>query len=189
MRCPYCKADDDRVANSRTNSDGTCVKRRRECARCGRRYTTYERVEERPLRVIKKDGNRENFTRKKIVDGLVKACYKRPPSMDQINAVVDEIERELNERFETEVPSKEIGELVMTCLRDLDQVAFIRFASVYREFKDVSDFVEQAGMVLRETREGGGEERLQSAATPGEQQGRPDADPPVVRSDESSCEG
>jgi len=169
MRCPYCKTDDDRVANSRANSDGTCVKRRRECARCGRRYTTYERVEERPLRVIKKDGNRENFTRKKIVDGLVKACFKRPPSMDQLNAVVDEIERELNERFETEVPSKEIGELVMARLRELDQVAFIRFASVYREFKDVSDFVEQAGMVLRETRAESGAQRQQSTGTPDSQ--------------------
>ena len=167
MRCPYCKADDDRVANSRANADGTCVKRRRECARCGRRYTTYERVEERPLRVIKKDGNRENFSRKKILDGLVKACYKRPLSIDQLNEMVDGIERELNERFETEAPSKEIGELVIAHLKEMDQVAFIRFASVYREFKDVSDFVEEAGMMLREAREDSGGQPEENAGTPG----------------------
>ena len=152
MRCPYCKADDDRVVNSRVSSGGTSVKRRRECARCSSRYTTYERVENRVLRVVKKDGGREGFSRKNILDGLLKACYKRPVSMDMLNEMVDQIERELRQCFESEVPSSEIGELVIARLKELDQVAFIRFASVYREFKDVSDFVEEAGMMLQEGR-------------------------------------
>ena len=151
MRCPYCKADDDRVANSRTSSDATSVKRRRECNICGRRFTTYERIEDTVLRVIKKDGGRENFSRSKILAGLRKACYKRPVSADALEETVDGIERELHQRFEGEVPSREIGELLMRRLKELDQVAFIRFASVYREFKDVSDFVEQAGMMLQES--------------------------------------
>lgn len=152
MRCPYCKMDDDRVVNSRTTGNAEAVKRRRECNECGRRYTTYERMEETPLRVIKKDGNRENFSRQKLLDGLARACHKRPIPTDRLEEVADEIERELNQRFENEVPSKEIGELVMKKLRELDQVAFIRFASVYREFKDVSDFLEEADMVLEEER-------------------------------------
>lgn len=152
MRCPYCKVDDDRVVNSRTTGNGVAVKRRRECNECGRRYTTYERMEETPLRVIKKDGNRENFSRQKLLDGLARACHKRPISTDRLEEVADEIERELNQHFENEVPSDAIGELVMKKLRELDQVAFIRFASVYREFKDVSDFLEEAE-VLEEQRE------------------------------------
>jgi transcriptional repressor NrdR len=152
MRCPYCKQDDDRVVNSRTSSDGACVKRRRECNGCGRRFTTYERVEQTVLRVVKKDGGRESFSRGKILEGLVKACYKRPISLEVLNQIVDEIERELHQRFEGEVPSKEIGEMVMERLRALDQVAFIRFASVYREFKDVSDFVAEAGRMARHGR-------------------------------------
>lgn len=152
MRCPYCKVDDDRVVNSRATGNGVAVKRRRECNQCGRRYTTYERMEETPLRVIKKDGNRENFSRQKLLDGLARACHKRPISTDRLEEVADEIERELNQRFENEVPSEAIGELVMKKLRGLDQVAFIRFASVYREFKDVSDFLEEAE-VLEEQRE------------------------------------
>ncbi len=165
MRCPYCKVDDGRVANSRTSSDATSVKRRRECNRCGRRFTTYERIEDSVLRVIKKDGGRENFSRGKILEGLRKACYKRPVSADVLEETVDGIERELHQRFEGEVPSREIGELLMQRLKDLDQVAFIRFASVYREFKDVSDFVEQAGMMLKES---GGKE---AGAPPGESTG------------------
>lgn len=153
MRCPYCRTDDDRVVNSRTSTDGCSVKRRRECNDCGRRFTTYERVEDTVLRVIKKDGGRESFSRSKILSGLTKACYKRPVSTEMLEKVVDEIEREVHQRFEAEAPSTEIGELVMRRLRELDQVAFIRFASVYREFKDVSDFMEEAGMMLKE---GGG---------------------------------
>ena len=130
MRCPYCKVDDDRVVNSRTSADGTCVKRRRECIRCGRRYTTYERVEQTPLRVIKKDGNRENFARGKVLEGLTKACHKRPVSTDSLERVVDEIERELHGRFEHEVSSGEIGELLMQHLRQLGvQVVLDNFGS------------------------------------------------------------
>ena len=150
MQCPFCRETDDRVVNSRTNVDGTSVKRRRECNRCGRRYTTYERVEPLPLRVIKKDGAREEFSRKKVLDGLLKACYKRPVSTEALNNIVNEVELQLLKDWEREVPSHAIGELVMQKLRDTDKVAYIRFASVYRQFKDVTDFVAEAGSVLRD---------------------------------------
>jgi transcriptional repressor NrdR len=153
--------------------DGASVKRRRECLSCARRYTTYERMEETMLRVIKKDGARENFSRPKILQGLLKACYKRPVAMEEINRLVDDVEREVRERFENEIPSKAIGELVMEKLRALDQVAFIRFASVYRAFKDVSDFVEQAGQILGQR--GGSAAQKQTgggqAAEPGRSRG------------------
>lgn len=149
MQCPYCHEDDDRVVNSRPSSDGTYVKRRRECNRCGRRYTTYERIEMSVLRVIKKDGKREDFSHQKLLVGLNKACYKRPIAAERIGELADEVERELHQQYEGEVPSQAIGELVMAKLRELDHVAYIRFASVYREFEDVTDFVEEAGAVLR----------------------------------------
>ncbi len=149
MQCPYCKADDDRVVNSNPATDGTYVRRRRECDQCKRRYTTYERIEESILRVVKKDGSREEFSLQKLLTGLNKACYKRPIPAERITALAEDVERELHQRFEGEVPSREIGELVMDRLRELDHVAYIRFASVYREFKDVSDFVEEADTVLR----------------------------------------
>ncbi|MGD2174716.1 MAG: transcriptional regulator NrdR [Candidatus Brocadiaceae bacterium] len=149
MRCPYCKEDDDRVVNSRPGGDGTYVKRRRECSNCGRRYTTYERIEESVLRVIKKDGEREDFSLQKLLAGLNKACYKRPIPAERITELAEEVERELHRSFEGEVPSRRIGELVMDRLRELDQVAYIRFASVYRDFKDVTDFVEEADTVLK----------------------------------------
>jgi len=156
MRCPVCGEDDDRVVNSRANVDGTCVKRRRECNRCGARYTTYERIEPLPLRVIKKDGAREGFSRRKLLEGLLKACYKRPVSTETLNEIANEVERRLVQEWEREVPSSAIGELVMKKLRDTDKVAYIRFASVYHEFKDVTDFVEEAGSVLREDSEAQG---------------------------------
>lgn len=156
MRCPYCQAVDDRVVNSRPGSDGSYVKRRRECNRCERRFTTYERVEESVLRVVKKDGSREDFSRRKMLEGLTKACYKRPIPSERLIDLVDEVARELHRRFEGEVPSGEVGELVMQKLKALDQVAYIRFASVYRAFKDVTDFVEEAGTMLREGPAGGG---------------------------------
>jgi len=171
MQCPFCKQDDDRVVNSRTSADGTSVKRRRECRRCGRRYTTYERIEQGPMRVVKKDGNREAFSRDKIRVGVLKACHKRPVSTEAVEQLVEEVEREVHSRFEGEVPSCEIGEMIMRRLRELDQVAFIRFASVYREFKDVSDFVEEAGMMLGRRRHGapgqpGGHDSPRKAAPP-----------------------
>ncbi len=149
MQCPFCKEDDDRVINSRPSVDGSYVKRRRECNACGRRYTTYERIEESVLRVVKKDGTREDFSLQKLLSGLNKACYKRSIPADRIKELADTVEREMHRRYEGEVPSEAIGELVMALLRELDQVAYIRFASVYREFKDVSDFVEEADTMLR----------------------------------------
>ncbi len=148
MRCPYCKEEDDRVVDSRPGGEGSYVKRRRECNNCGRRYTTYERIEESVLRVVKKDGSREDFSLNKLLLGLNKACYKRPIPADRITELAEEIELELHREWQGEVPSRHIGELVMEKLRDLDQVAYIRFASVYREFKDVTDFVEEADTVL-----------------------------------------
>ena len=148
MRCPYCHDDDDRVVNSRPSTDGTHVKRRRECNGCGRRFTTYERIEMGVLRVVKKDGSREDFSRQKLLSGLHKACYKRPIPGERIEQLVDEVERDLHKRFDGEAPSEAIGEQVMALLKELDQVAFIRFASVYREFTDVTDFVEEADTVL-----------------------------------------
>jgi transcriptional repressor NrdR len=143
MRCPYCKVNQDKVVDSRSSADEYEIRRRRECLNCGRRYTTYERVAQTTLRVIKKDGSRQPFDRQKVLDGLCKACERRPVGMDQLEEIVGHIERECNERFEKEVPSRFIGEEVMKRLQSVDPVAYVRFASVYREFKDVSDFVRE----------------------------------------------
>jgi len=148
MKCPYCKNDNDKVVDSRSAEEASVIRRRRECLECGRRYTTYERVEEIPLRVVKKDGTRVPFDRSKILVGLHKACEKRPVSAEALDAVVQEIENEIYERSEKEVPSKVIGELVMKKLRQLDQVAYVRFASVYREFKDPTQFLEELRPML-----------------------------------------
>jgi len=151
MRCPFCRVDHDRVTDSRTCDDGQLIRRRRECLSCGRRFTTYERVEEMSVKVVKKDGVREPFQRQKIRDGLEKACWKRPIKGEQIDAVVSAIEREVYSQFEDEVDSRQLGEIVMAHLSTLDQVAFVRFASVYREFKDVRDFVGELQPILRKT--------------------------------------
>ena len=143
MQCLFCKTDNDKVINSRTSVDGLSIKRRRECLNCGRRYTTYERIEESPLRVVKKDGTREAFDRKKILAGLMKACEKRPVSTDTLENIVNEIELEIYNKFDREVTSSFIGTLVMQKLRVLDMVAYVRFASVYREFKDISEFIDE----------------------------------------------
>jgi transcriptional repressor NrdR len=149
MRCPYCKEEDDCVIDSRLTEDGYTIRRRRKCQSCNRRYTTYERVAELPLRVIKKDGSREPFHRQKIYNGLLKACEKRPISTEVIDKTVTKIELELYNNYEREVPSKVIGELVIKELRRLDQVAYVRFASVYREFKDVHEFMSELKPMLR----------------------------------------
>ena len=143
MKCPFCGHEEDKVVDSRTSSDGVAIRRRRECLQCGKRFTTYEHVEEQPLMVIKKDGRREPFDRHKLLAGLVKACEKRPVSMDDLEGLVDELERELSQHFEREVASREIGERVMRKLHALDPVAYVRFASVYREFKDVEQFMRE----------------------------------------------
>ena len=143
MQCLFCKADNDKVVNSRASTDGLSVKRRRECLECGRRFTTYERVEKSPVRVVKKDGSRDNFDRNKILSGLLKACEKRPVSTEALENVVSEIERVIYDKVEREVETKIIGELIMRKLAILDKVAYVRFASVYREFKDIDEFLNE----------------------------------------------
>ena len=150
MKCPYCSVDNDRVIDTRPSEDGSAIRRRRECAKCLRRYTTYERYEPTTLKVVKKDGVREPFERDKIRRGLEKACWKRPVSDEQIATIVNAVEHEVTDRFDVEVDSHILGEMVMEHLRKLDQVAFVRFASVYRQFKDVRDFVDELQPILRE---------------------------------------
>ncbi len=150
MRCPFCRVDNDRVIDSRASQDGFAIRRRRECLACKRRYTTYEKLEEPALKVVKKDGLRMPFERDKIKRGLEKACYKRPVSDEQIEALVSAIENDVLAEADSEVETRRLGELVMLRLRDLDQVAYVRFASVYREFKDVQDFVDELGPILAE---------------------------------------
>ena len=143
MRCPYCGHLEDKVVDSREAGDGQATRRRRECLQCSRRFTTYERIEEILPAVVKKDGRREPFDRKKILEGLVRACQKRPVSTAQVEALIAGVERQVQELGEKEVPSRVVGEAVMTRLRALDPVAFVRFASVYRAFEDVGDFMSE----------------------------------------------
>jgi transcriptional repressor NrdR len=143
VRCPYCKKDDDKVIDSRSSAEGTLIRRRRECIRCGRRFTTYERVEEVPLLVIKKDQRREIYDRNKVLAGIQKACEKRPVSREAQDAVIADLEKMLDEKYEKEVPSSIIGEFIMEKLAKLDQVAYVRFASVYRQFKDINHFLKE----------------------------------------------
>jgi len=149
MRCPFCRTDNDRVIDSRTSDDGLAIRRRRECLDCKRRYTTYERLEEMAIKVVKKHGERQPFNRKKMRQGLEIACWKRPISDEQIDAIIASVESEVYAEFDQEVESHELGRLVMDALGDLDQVAFVRFASVYREFKDVRDFVDELRPMLQ----------------------------------------
>ena len=148
MRCPFCQEDQDRVVDSRSSGEGSIIRRRRECMSCGRRFTTYERIENLPLRVVKKDGSRTEFNRAKILEGLVKACEKRPIATEKLQEVVADIENELYTHHDKEVSSRHIGQLVMRRLRDMDKVAYVRFASVYREFEDVSEFVDEVKPML-----------------------------------------
>jgi transcriptional repressor NrdR len=148
MRCPYCKSNDDKVIDSRTSGDAAVIRRRRECLGCSRRFTTYETIEEIQLRVIKKDGSRVPFDRNKLRGGILKACEKRPVTQEQIEEMCRRIEAQLNEMFDKDVSSQFIGNLVMNDLRKLDPVAYVRFASVYREFKDVEQFLEELGPLL-----------------------------------------
>lgn len=143
MKCPFCNQDNTRVVDSRPVEDTNSIRRRRLCDACGRRFTTYERVETIPLTVIKKDQNREQYSRKKIQDGVLRACYKRPISIEKIEEMLDSIEGEIFNEEEREISSTKIGEIVMAHLKRLDAVAYVRFASVYREFKDVSTFLDE----------------------------------------------
>ena len=148
MKCPYCNNPDTRVIDSRPAEDGSCIRRRRSCDICGKRFTTYEKVETIPLTVIKKDNTREQYNRSKIEDGVLRACHKRPVSVNQINQLIDEVETEIFNMEEKEIPSSVIGELVMDKLKDLEAVAYVRFASVYREFKDVNTFMSELKKML-----------------------------------------
>ncbi len=152
MKCPFCQTDNDRVVDSRASEDGVAIRRRRECLGCKRRYTTYERIEGTTVKIIKKDGAREPFDHAKIKRGLEKACWKRPISDAQLEAVIAMVEEDIEAAFDSEVESRRLGELVMQKLRDLDQVAYVRFASVYRQFEDVHDFVTELKPMLDESR-------------------------------------
>lgn len=149
MKCPYCQQGETRVIDSRATADGSSIRRRRECLRCRRRFTTYERFEEIPLTVVKKDGRRESFDRQKLLTGIRKACEKRPISLERLKTLVEEIKKALENQLDREIPSSEIGRLVMERLHELDEVAYVRFASVYRQFKDVTQFVQEAQRVRR----------------------------------------
>lgn len=148
MRCPFCENLDTRVIDSRPTEEGHAIRRRRECDNCNKRFTTYEKVEEMIFMVIKKDGSREAFDRGKVMNGIIKACEKRPVPIASIEKIVDDIERGLNNMMEKEVESKLIGEVIMEHLKDLDEVAYVRFASVYRQFKDVNTFVAEIEKLL-----------------------------------------
>ena len=148
MKCPFCSSDNTRVIDSRPADDNNSIRRRRMCDECGKRFTTYEKVETIPLIVIKKDNNREQYDRSKIEAGVLRACHKRPVSADAINKLIDDVETEIFSREEKEIPSSEIGEIVMDKLKDLEAVAYVRFASVYREFKDVNTFMSELKKML-----------------------------------------
>lgn len=149
VRCPFCQSDETKVLDSRQIDGGTAIRRRRECEVCTKRFTTYEKYEESQLMVVKKDGRREPFSRPKLLSGLHKACEKRPVSTEQLEIMVNEIERELRDVNDREVPSELIGEMVMTKLFQTDEIAYIRFASVYRQFKDIKKFMEELDELVK----------------------------------------
>jgi transcriptional repressor NrdR len=142
MRCPFCSENRDRVVDSRESRDGATIRRRRECVSCGRRFTSYEQIEDIPYMVIKHDGSREEWSRKKLLGGLIKACEKRPVPLKRLEAIIDSAESMLHDREDREISTREIGAFVMEQLRDLDPVAYVRFASVYRRFEDVGAFMD-----------------------------------------------
>lgn len=148
MRCPYCKKENDKVIDSRSSNDGLVIRRRRECEGCNRRYTTYERIEDVILYVVKKDQRREPFDRSKVLAGIHKACEKRPVALEEQDKIADELEKMMHEKFEKEVSSRQIGEFIMQRLAKVDQIAYVRFASVYREFQDVSHFMKEIKSLL-----------------------------------------
>lgn len=143
MKCPFCYVPESKVIDSRLSDNGLTIKRRRECVSCGRRFTTYEKIEEIPIRVIKKDGSRQTFEKLKIINGVTRACEKRPVTSEQIEELVNKIEAQVYNKLNKEITTLEIGELVMEGLKELDDVAYVRFASVYRQFKDVNTFIDE----------------------------------------------
>lgn len=155
MKCPFCSSVEDRVVDSRETRDGTVIRRRRECRNCSRRFTSYERIDEIPYMVVKKDGRREPFDRVKLLNGLLKACEKRPVAVRRLEEIADEVETLIQESADREVGTHRVGELVMERLRDLDKVAFVRFASVYRQFEDVNEFMDELrGLIGQRTERG-----------------------------------
>lgn len=152
MNCPFCGFKEDRVIDSRESKEGDVIRRRRECLQCIRRFTTYERIDEVPYLVVKKDGRREKFDRQKVLSGLLKACEKRPISMTKLAELVDEVEGRLADKAEREISTTEIGELLMAGLSSLDKIAYVRFASVYRDFQDVEAFLSELKQLMRQKR-------------------------------------
>jgi transcriptional repressor NrdR len=152
MKCPFCEYVEDKVVDSRLTKEDQVIRRRRECLRCGKRFTTYERIEEIPPMVVKKDGSRQPFERQKILTGLLKACEKRPVAVADLEAIIEEIENLLNDRKDREIQTREVGEVIMRRLSELDQVAYVRFASVYRQFKDINEFINELEGLLGKRR-------------------------------------
>jgi transcriptional repressor NrdR len=150
MKCPYCGYGESKVVDSRPTDEEAAIRRRRECEKCGKRFTTYEKIEEMPLIIVKKDGSREVYQRNKMMNGLLRACEKRPVSIAQIEAIADDIEKELYNSMDKEIESKKIGEMVMNRLKKIDDVAYVRFASVYRQFKDINTFLEELNKLINE---------------------------------------
>ncbi len=150
MKCPFCGYSDSKVIDSRPAEEGATIRRRRECLACQKRFTTYEIIERLPLVVIKRDGSRQSFDKVKLINGMVRACEKRPVSLSQLETIADEIEQELQSGLEREVSTVDIGEMVMARLKDVDEVAYVRFASVYRSFKDINTFMEELSKLLTE---------------------------------------
>ena len=150
MKCPFCGHDDSKVVDSRPTDEGTSIRRRRECLKCLKRFTTYETVERMPLMLVKRDGTRQPYDRQKLLGGLVKACENRPVSLMQLEQIVDNVEQRVFSALESEVSSKTIGELVMEQLRSVDEVAYVRFASVYRQFKDINTFMDELNTLLKD---------------------------------------
>ena len=150
MRCPYCNDPESKVVDSRPADEGASIRRRRECRACGKRFTTYETVESLPLIVVKKDGSRQRFDKDKVLRGMIRACEKRPVPMERLVQIADEVEQELQNSLEREISTERIGELVMRALKDVDEVAYVRFASVYRQFKDIDTFMTELNKLLAE---------------------------------------
>jgi transcriptional repressor NrdR len=150
MKCPYCSFIEDKVIDSRPTDEGSAIRRRRECTKCMKRFTTYEKVESIPLMVIKKDKTRQIFDREKLLNGLLRACEKRPVSIDDLEKMVNEIEGQIYNSLRREITTQEIGEMVMAKLKDLDEVAYVRFASVYRQFRDINTFMDELRKLLRD---------------------------------------
>ena len=152
MKCPYCGDQESKVVDSRHSDDGLSIRRRRECLSCGKRFTTYETVESLPMVVVKKDGSRQSFDRRKVLGGMIRACEKRPVPLAELEKIAEEIEQDLQNSMEREISTEAIGEKVMERLRNVDQVAYVRFASVYRQFKDIDTFMTELNKLLADNR-------------------------------------